>query len=102
MRVLLLFNSFFVNVCALLCFVFSFVSLLMHRVHLLFLLLTRGLLCCVLLSLLRHYSFSSLFVSLSLFPDRYATLFRIASGQMLGPDQPVHLHLIELPAAKQV
>ena len=31
----------------------------------------------------------------------YATLFRIASGQMLGPDQPVHLHLIELPQAKQ-
>jgi hypothetical protein len=31
----------------------------------------------------------------------YATLFRIASGQMLGPDQPIHLHLIELPQAKQ-
>ncbi len=30
----------------------------------------------------------------------YATLFRIASGQMLGPDQPIHLHLIELPQAK--
>jgi len=26
----------------------------------------------------------------------YATLFRIASGQMLGPDQPVILHLLEL------
>jgi len=29
----------------------------------------------------------------------YATLFRIASGQMLGPDQPVILNLIELPGA---
>lgn len=27
----------------------------------------------------------------------YATLFRIASGQMLGPDQPVILHLVDLP-----
>ena len=27
----------------------------------------------------------------------YALLFRIASGQMLGPDQPVILHLIEIP-----
>jgi malate/lactate dehydrogenase len=27
----------------------------------------------------------------------YATVFRIASGQMLGPDQPVILHLIDLP-----
>lgn len=30
----------------------------------------------------------------------YATLFRLASGQMLGPDQPIQLHLIELPQAK--
>ena len=29
----------------------------------------------------------------------YALLFRIASGQMLGPDQPVHLKLLEIPAA---
>lgn len=29
----------------------------------------------------------------------YATLFRIASGAMLGPDQPVILQLIELPHA---
>jgi malate dehydrogenase len=29
----------------------------------------------------------------------YALLFRIASGQMLGPDQPVHLNLLEIPAA---
>jgi len=28
----------------------------------------------------------------------YALLFRIASGQMFGPDQPVKLHLIEIPA----
>jgi malate dehydrogenase len=28
----------------------------------------------------------------------YALLFRIASGQMFGPDQPVSLHLIEIPA----
>src|SRR5256714_7177230 len=28
----------------------------------------------------------------------YALLFRIASGQMFGPDQPVRLHLIEIPA----
>ncbi|MDD4892857.1 MAG: malate dehydrogenase, partial [Candidatus Rickettsiella isopodorum] len=26
----------------------------------------------------------------------YALLFRIASGQMFGPDQPVILHLLEL------
>jgi len=29
----------------------------------------------------------------------YAALFRIASGEMLGKDQPVTLHLLELPAA---
>jgi malate dehydrogenase len=29
----------------------------------------------------------------------YAFLFRIASGAMLGSDQPVELHLIEVPAA---
>ncbi|HEU0275554.1 MAG TPA: malate dehydrogenase [Candidatus Udaeobacter sp.] len=29
----------------------------------------------------------------------YALLFRIASGQMFGPDQPLILHLIEIPAA---
>src|SRR5262249_20123043 len=29
----------------------------------------------------------------------YALLFRIASGQMFGPDQPVVLHLIAIPAA---
>ncbi len=29
----------------------------------------------------------------------YALLFRIASGQMFGPEQPVALHLIEIPAA---
>src|SRR5881398_4060945 len=29
----------------------------------------------------------------------YALLFRIASGQMFGPDQPLRLHLIEIPAA---
>src|SRR5881396_548625 len=28
----------------------------------------------------------------------YALLFRIASGQMFGPDQPLRLHLIEIPA----
>jgi malate dehydrogenase len=28
----------------------------------------------------------------------YALLFRIASGALLGPDQPVELHLIEIPA----
>lgn len=27
----------------------------------------------------------------------YATVFRIANGEMLGPDQPVILHLIDLP-----
>jgi malate dehydrogenase len=26
-------------------------------------------------------------------------LFRIASGSMLGPDQPLELHLIEIPSA---
>ena len=30
----------------------------------------------------------------------YALLFRIASGQMLGPDQPVILQLLELPVDK--
>ncbi len=29
----------------------------------------------------------------------YSLLFRIASGSMLGPDQPVELHLIEVPQA---
>lgn len=29
----------------------------------------------------------------------YALLFRIASGQMLGPDRPVRLRLLEIPAA---
>jgi len=29
----------------------------------------------------------------------YALLFRIASGEVFGPDQPVALHLIEIPAA---
>lgn len=29
----------------------------------------------------------------------YALLFRIASGQVFGPDQPVILHLIEIPPA---
>src|SRR4051812_37557148 len=29
----------------------------------------------------------------------YALLFRIAPGQMLGPDQPVHLRLLEIPDA---
>ena len=29
----------------------------------------------------------------------YALLFRIASGQMLGPDTPVHLRLLEIPDA---
>src|ERR671915_1372511 len=29
----------------------------------------------------------------------YALLFRIASGQMLGPDETVHLKLLEIPAA---
>jgi malate dehydrogenase len=29
----------------------------------------------------------------------YAILFRIASGQLLGPDQPVALSLLEIPAA---
>jgi malate dehydrogenase len=29
----------------------------------------------------------------------YSLLFRIASGQMLGPDQPVILHLLEIPQA---
>jgi malate dehydrogenase len=29
----------------------------------------------------------------------YAILFRIASGQMLGPDTPVHLNLLEIPEA---
>ncbi len=32
----------------------------------------------------------------------YALLFRIASGSMFGPDQPVHLHLVEIPQALPV
>ncbi|MGA3170703.1 MAG: malate dehydrogenase [Chthoniobacteraceae bacterium] len=31
----------------------------------------------------------------------YSLLFRIASGAMFGPDQTVHLHLIEIPPALQ-
>jgi malate dehydrogenase len=31
----------------------------------------------------------------------YALLFRVASGQMLGPDTPVHLKLLEIPQAVQ-
>jgi len=31
----------------------------------------------------------------------YSLLFRIASGQMLGADQPVRLQLLELPAAQE-
>ncbi len=30
----------------------------------------------------------------------YSLLFRIANGEMLGPDQPVHLQLLELPVDK--
>lgn len=30
----------------------------------------------------------------------YATLFRIANGAMLGPDQPIILHLVDLPFAE--
>jgi malate dehydrogenase len=30
----------------------------------------------------------------------YALAFRVASGQMLGPDQPVNLNLLEIPAAQ--
>ena len=29
----------------------------------------------------------------------YAILFRIASGQLLGPDEEVQLRLLEIPAA---
>ncbi len=29
----------------------------------------------------------------------YALAFRVASGQMFGPDQPINLHLLEIPAA---
>ncbi len=29
----------------------------------------------------------------------YSLVFRIASGEMLGPDQPIILHLLEVPAA---
>ena len=31
----------------------------------------------------------------------YALVFRIASGQMFGPDQPVILHLVEIPPVLQ-
>ena len=30
----------------------------------------------------------------------YALAFRVASGQMLGADQPVNLNLLEIPAAR--
>ena len=29
----------------------------------------------------------------------YSLLFRVASGAMFGPEQPVQLHLIEIPPA---
>jgi len=32
----------------------------------------------------------------------YAAIFRIASGDMLGPDQPIILQLLDLPQAQQV
>jgi len=32
----------------------------------------------------------------------YALLFRIASGQLLGPDTSIHLHLLEIPSAVKV
>ena len=31
----------------------------------------------------------------------YAAAFKVASGQMLGPDQPVILHIIDLPTTKE-
>lgn len=31
----------------------------------------------------------------------YATVFRIANGEMLGPDQPVIIHLVDLPNFRQ-
>ena len=31
----------------------------------------------------------------------YALLFRIASGEMLGDDQPIILQLLDLPQARQ-
>lgn len=31
----------------------------------------------------------------------YSLVFRIASGQMLGEDQPVILHLIDIPQAQE-
>ena len=31
----------------------------------------------------------------------YSLLFRIAHGDMLGSDQPVHLHLIDIPQAQK-
>src|SRR6202050_3792249 len=30
----------------------------------------------------------------------YALAFRLAAGQMLGPDQPINLNLLEIPAAQ--
>ncbi|EQD34453.1 malate dehydrogenase, partial [mine drainage metagenome] len=32
----------------------------------------------------------------------YSLLFRVACGDLLGPDQPVILHLLDIPAAEQV
>ena len=32
----------------------------------------------------------------------YALAFRVASGQMLGPEQPINLNLLEIPAAAAV
>ncbi len=31
----------------------------------------------------------------------YALAFRVASGQLLGPDQPINLHLLEITPALQ-
>lgn len=31
----------------------------------------------------------------------YANIFRVASGEMLGPDQPVILHLLDIPAFEE-
>jgi malate/lactate dehydrogenase len=32
----------------------------------------------------------------------YALLFRIASGQLFGPNQPVILHLVDIPQSKKI
>ena len=48
------------------------------------------------------YTVGHTYQNLTRIMNSYATLFRIASGQMLGANQPVELRLLELPQGMKV